>query len=40
MQSRGIEEEAMYEMMARAKIEAIANQIPNADIKEEVLKLL
>ncbi|MBQ1900966.1 MAG: SufD family Fe-S cluster assembly protein [Lachnospiraceae bacterium] len=40
MQSRGIKEEAIYEMMAKAKIEAIANQIPQEEIREEVRQLL
>ena len=40
LKSRGITEDAIYEMMAKAKIEAIANQIPVDEIREEVQKLL
>jgi Fe-S cluster assembly scaffold protein SufB len=37
MKSRGIEEKAVYEMMAGALIESVAAKIPDEKTKEELL---
>lgn len=36
LESRGMSEEAVYEMMARARIDAIAGKIPDAGVREKV----
>lgn len=36
LESRGMSEEAVYEMMARARIDAIAGKIPDAGMREKI----
>lgn len=40
MQSRGIEKQEAYEMMARARVEAVVHQIPDETLKNDVLDWL
>ena len=36
LESRGMSEEAVYEMMARARIDTIAGKIPDAGMREKI----
>lgn len=40
LKSRGLSEEALYEMMAQARIDAVAAKIPDSSVREEVAKFL
>ncbi len=40
LQSRGIDPEAIYEMMARARVEAVVNRIPEEETKKALLEIL
>ena len=40
LQSRGIREKEIYEMMAKARIDAVCRKIPDAQIREEIRNVL
>ncbi len=40
LQSRGLSEEYIYEMLAKARIDAICSKIPDAQIREEISRYL